>query len=73
MHGLTPLLRMEQHPFDDLGLDVVRPQVFDGAHGIEGGLDNDAALDDGTAMAIAALIVLLHGRREVQIVHHEPR
>ena len=73
MHGLAPLLRMEQHPFDDLRLDVVRPQVFDGAHGIEGGLDDDAALDDGTAMAVAALVVLLHGPGEVQIVHHEPR
>jgi hypothetical protein len=66
---LAPLFGMQQHPFDNAGLNVVGPQVLDRAHGIEGGLHDDAAFDDGTAAFIGALLSLLLLGGEEQIVH----
>lgn len=60
MDVLAPLFRMQQYPFDDARLDIMGAQVFDRAHGVEGGLDNNAPFHDGAAAFVAALLSLLH-------------
>lgn len=57
MNLLAPLIRMQQHALDNAGLDVMRPQVFDRTHGIEGGLHHDAAFHNCAAALVTALLL----------------
>jgi hypothetical protein len=55
MRMAAPPVRLQQHPLDDLGIDVVGFEVFDGRHGIAAFLDRNAVIDDVTPAQVLAL------------------
>lgn len=57
MMVLAPLLRMQQHPFDNLSINVMRFQIFDGADGIKARLHLNALIDDIAAHLVEALAI----------------
>lgn len=77
MRVFPALFRMQQHPFDDLRRDIVGFHVFDRADGIETGLHQDASVDNGAPLFVAALLVeasktFVLRTLDGQNVHHIP-
>ena len=63
------LVGMQQHPLDDVGVDVVRLHVFDGTHRVIAGLDRNALVDDRMAGGVAAFPAWFdHGVRRPPLV-----
>lgn len=54
---------IEQHPFDDIGVDVERFEVFDRAHRVEVFLHSNTGIDHQALLLVEALVQQFRSQR----------